>query len=68
MKLCVPLYRFNQEKTHLNELHPAFDWQEVARLALASRILDELEENELTPQGLVTYQFSARGHELGQLW
>lgn len=48
-------------------LHPAFDWHEVARLALSSRILDELEENELTPQGLVTYQFSARGHELGQL-
>ena len=23
--------------------------------------------NELSPQGLVTYQFSARGHELGQL-
>lgn len=48
-------------------MHPSFDWQEVARLALTSRILDELEENELTPQGHVTYQFSARGHELGQL-
>ncbi|WP_420642340.1 alpha-ketoacid dehydrogenase subunit alpha/beta [Candidatus Leptofilum sp.] len=51
----------------MNKLHPAFDWHEVARLALTSRVLDELEENELTPQGLVTYQFSARGHELGQL-
>ncbi len=51
----------------MSELHPAFDWLEVARLALASRIMDELEENELTPAGLVTYQFSARGHELGQL-
>ncbi len=51
----------------MSKLHPAFDWHEVARLALSSRILDELEENELTPQGLVTYQFSARGHELGQL-
>ena len=29
--------------------------------------MDELEERELHPQGLVTYQFSARGHELGQL-
>ena len=48
-------------------LHPAFDWHEVVRLALASRIMDELEENELTPKGRVTYQFSARGHELGQL-
>ncbi|MCP4416127.1 MAG: pyruvate dehydrogenase [Chloroflexi bacterium] len=26
-----------------------------------------MEENELVPQGLVNYQFSARGHELGQL-
>ena len=51
----------------MTELHPAFDWQKIARLALASRMMDELEENELTPQGLVTYQFSARGHELGQL-
>ncbi|MFO7661822.1 MAG: transketolase C-terminal domain-containing protein [Chloroflexota bacterium] len=46
---------------------PSFDWLEVARLAIASRLMDELEENQLTPQGLVTYQFSARGHELGQL-
>ncbi|MCO5179085.1 MAG: thiamine pyrophosphate-dependent enzyme [Candidatus Promineofilum sp.] len=44
-----------------------FDWQEVARLALVSRMMDELEERELTPKGLVTYQFSARGHELGQI-
>ena len=44
-----------------------FDWQEVARVALVSRMMDELEERELTPQGLVTYQFSARGHELGQI-
>ncbi len=44
-----------------------FDWQEVARLALLSRLMDELEERELTPKGLVTYQFSARGHELGQI-
>ncbi len=51
----------------MSSLAPGFDWQEVARLALASRIMDELEESELTPQGLVTYQFSARGHELGQL-
>lgn len=48
-------------------LHSAFDWHEIARLALCSRMMDEMEENELTPQGQVTYQFSARGHELGQL-
>jgi 2-oxoisovalerate dehydrogenase E1 component len=51
----------------LTQVHPAFDWLEVARLALVSRMIDEMEEAELTPQGLVTYQFSARGHELGQL-
>ncbi|MFO7678904.1 MAG: thiamine pyrophosphate-dependent enzyme, partial [Chloroflexota bacterium] len=51
----------------MSNLHPAFDWHEVARLALASRFIDELEEEELVPAGLVTYQFSARGHELGQL-
>jgi 2-oxoisovalerate dehydrogenase E1 component len=47
--------------------HPAFDWHEAARLALISRLMDELEEAELVPQGQVNYQFSARGHELGQL-
>lgn len=45
----------------------AFDWDEIARFALISRLMDEMEERELTPQGHVTYQFSARGHELGQL-
>jgi 2-oxoisovalerate dehydrogenase E1 component len=48
-------------------VHPAFDWKRIAHLALSSRLLDELEETELTPRGLVTYQFSARGHELGQI-
>lgn len=48
-------------------MHSAFDWQEVARLALVSRLMDELEETDLAPKGQVTYQFSARGHELGQL-
>ena len=51
----------------MTELHPAFDWREIAHLAFCSRLMDELEENELTPKGEVTYQFSARGHELGQL-
>ncbi len=44
-----------------------FNWREIARLALLSRFIDELEENELNPSGVVTYQFSAMGHELGQL-
>ncbi|NOX61205.1 MAG: pyruvate dehydrogenase [Chloroflexi bacterium] len=49
------------------DLHPAFDWPRLAYLALVSRAMDEMEERELTPKGLVKYQFSASGHELGQL-
>ena len=51
----------------MGALHPAFDWLEVARLILTSRYVDELEEQELVPQGYINYQFSARGHELGQV-
>lgn len=51
----------------MTELHPAFDWHKIAQLALTSRAMDDLEESELTPQGLIVYQFSARGHELGQI-
>jgi len=51
----------------LTALHPAFDWEEVARLSLISRTIDEMQEGELSARGLVTYQFSAKGHELGQL-
>lgn len=46
---------------------PNVDWQEAARLALTSRVMDEIEEAELYPSGDVLYQFSARGHELGQV-
>jgi 2-oxoisovalerate dehydrogenase E1 component len=42
-------------------------WEQVARLVLTSRALDELEESELAPSGEVPYQFSARGHELAQV-
>jgi 2-oxoisovalerate dehydrogenase E1 component len=46
---------------------PKADWKEVARLMLTSRAMDEKEENELVPNKDVLYQFSARGHELGQI-
>lgn len=46
---------------------PPIDWWKVARLALQSRLLDRLEVEQLTPQGKVKYQFSAGGHELGQI-
>ncbi|MCB0256918.1 MAG: pyruvate dehydrogenase, partial [Anaerolineae bacterium] len=49
------------------QLNPAFDWRLIARTALLSRRLDEMEEQDLAPRGLVKYQFSARGHELTQL-
>ncbi len=48
------------QATHL---HPAYDWEKVAYLALVSRTMDEMEERE----GFVKYQFSARGHELSQI-
>lgn len=42
------------------------EWFEVARTVLASRLIDQIEESELAPSGKVTYQFSAKGHELAQ--
>lgn len=43
------------------------DWEKVAKLMLLSRAMDDKEENELVPDKKVLYQFSARGHELGQI-
>ncbi|MEX1248798.1 MAG: transketolase C-terminal domain-containing protein [Anaerolineales bacterium] len=34
---------------------------------LTSRAIDEIEEEQLAPQGKVTYQFSSKGHELAQV-
>ncbi len=62
-----PIILNDTEKTTLTGLHPGFNWREIARLALTSRLMDEMEEESLAPQGLIGYQFSARGHELGQL-
>src|SRR5690349_15870772 len=42
------------------------DWFDVARTVLTSRAVDKREEPEPVPQGLVTYQFSARGHDMIQ--
>src|SRR5206468_6036218 len=46
---------------------PVVDWPLVTRLLLASRTLDQIEEEELLPAGKLRYQFSARGHELAQI-
>jgi 2-oxoisovalerate dehydrogenase E1 component len=42
------------------------DWHGVARNALLSRALDDLEELRLLPGRQVLYQFCARGHEVTQ--
>jgi 2-oxoisovalerate dehydrogenase E1 component len=49
-------------------MHPqdAVDWERIAYLVQVSRTLDRIEETRLVPQRQVLYQFSARGHELGQ--
>jgi len=44
-----------------------FDWLKVADTMLLSRAIDDLEESELVPDKKILYQFSARGHELGQI-
>lgn len=49
------------------KISSSVDWKKVAQLMLTSRAMDEKEENELVPSKKVLYQFSARGHELGQL-
>ena len=48
-------------------INPRFDWKRIAYLLLASRGLDDTEENQLLPQKKVVYQFSARGHDLAQI-
>jgi 2-oxoisovalerate dehydrogenase E1 component len=45
----------------------ALDWRRVTYLMHASRALDDIEESRLVPERNVLYQFSARGHELGQI-
>ncbi|MDQ2834853.1 MAG: thiamine pyrophosphate-dependent enzyme [Acidobacteriota bacterium] len=47
--------------------HEPIDWTRVVRTFLLSRALDDLEESRLLPEKRILYQFSARGHELGQI-
>jgi len=46
---------------------PDFDWKKIVKTIQYSRAIDSKEENELVPQKKVLYQFTARGHELGQV-
>lgn len=43
------------------------DWKRVAYLVHLSRALDKMEETRLVPEKEVLYQFSARGHDMGQI-
>ncbi|GLC27700.1 transketolase C-terminal domain-containing protein [Roseisolibacter agri] len=54
-------------------LSARFDWRRVAHHVLASRALDDVEETtnrnkaSVPREHLVLYQFSARGHDMGQV-
>lgn len=56
-----------KKKEEIPESVSSIDWNQVAELILTSRAMDDKEENELVPNKDVLYQFSARGHELGQV-
>jgi 2-oxoisovalerate dehydrogenase E1 component len=43
------------------------DWIQIAKTLVISRLIDTIEEEELAPSGKVLYQFSSKGHELGQI-
>ncbi len=55
-----------EERTTVQQAISGLDWLAVARTVLTSREIDRIEETEMVPKGLVTYQFSARGHDLAQ--
>ena len=55
------------EPEQLSPVRPEVDWRRLVRTFLLSRALDELEEPKLLPEKKILYQFSARGHELGQI-
>ena len=50
-----------------SDVNPKLNWKRIAYLLLASRGLDDTEENRLIPEKKVIYQFSARGHDLAQI-
>jgi hypothetical protein len=48
------------ENSGPDTVNPRFDWKRIAYLLLASRGLDDTEEQKLLPEKKVVYQFSAR--------
>ena len=65
--VAVEPHRSQSAKGASPTLDTRFDWRRLAKLALTSRALDLLEETKLFPEKKILYQFSARGHELGQI-
>lgn len=51
----------------LPESVKSVNWDNIVKMMMRSRAMDDKEENELVPNEDVLYQFSARGHELGQM-
>lgn len=50
-----------------SEFDQNFDWKRIVKTLLTSRLLDQIEETELLPQKKIFYQFTARGHDFGQI-
>ncbi len=50
-----------------NAPDPDYDWRRIAYLVQVSRALDKLEETRLVPERKISYQFSARGHDMAQI-
>lgn len=65
--VAVPARETEIRDGHTRSIDARFDWRRIASIALTSRKLDLLEETKLFPEKKVLYQFSARGHELGQI-
>jgi 2-oxoisovalerate dehydrogenase E1 component len=62
----------SRKRSGATDAEPPFRWREIARVALISRALDDLEEatnrdkSNVPRDHLILYQFSARGHEVAQ--
>jgi 2-oxoisovalerate dehydrogenase E1 component len=62
----------SRRKSTQAPVDPRFDWRRIAYTTLVSRALDDLEEAtnrnraSVPREHLVLYQFSARGHDVGQ--
>jgi 2-oxoisovalerate dehydrogenase E1 component len=54
-------------KSEKNGAAALVDWRRLVKTFLVSRALDDVEETKLLPEKKILYQFSARGHELGQI-